>query len=435
MPSPDCIFVHAADLHLDSPFVGLSGRLGNAFGDLAVRASLESMGRLFALAREHDADFMVIAGDLYDGAKVGVRAKVAFLQEVRAAAAHGLRVLVALGNHDPVDETWYRDGELPENLHIFAPGDPETVSFLARSGRRVEVTGVSYRQRRETENLALRFPPADPASLSVAVLHANVGGDPNHDSYAPASLDDLTRLGYDYFALGHIHRQAVLAERPMVAYSGTLQGRSMKESELGSKGAILVRHSPTEELSAEFVELAAVRFERIEVEVPDGGETALVEAMAEKVTAAQGALGDLSGLVVRVTLTGSTDDFDFEPEFLEAAAQALRDRTEGLARPKVFIESLRSKVEGHLELSEVALRPDLAGLLAASALQAPPLQSDLAALAAGLRAGTLNTSTVKALREIASEGLLGQAELADVAARAYRLAIGPLVGTDARGAR
>ena len=435
MASPDCTFVHAADLHLDSPFIGLSGRLGSAFGELAVRASLESMGRLFALARESEADFMVIAGDLYDGAKVGVRAKVAFLDKVREAGAFGLKVLVALGNHDPVDEGWYRAGELPENLHIFAPGEPETVSFLTRSGRRVEVTGVSYRQRRETENLSLRFPAADPSVFSVAVLHANVGGNPNHDSYAPASLDDLTRLGYDYFALGHIHRQAVLAERPMVAYSGTLQGRSMKESELGPKGAMVVRHSPTLGLSAEFVELAAVRFERIEVEVPEGGETALVEAMAERVTGAQGELGDLSGLVVRVILTGSAEVSGAEPEFLEAAAQALRDRVEGLERPKVFVESLESKVEARLDLAEVSLRPDLAGLLAATALEAPPLQTDPAALAAGLRCRALNTPAVNALREIAAEGLLGRAELDDVAARACLLAIGPLVGSDARGAR
>ena len=433
--SPDCLFVHAADLHLDSPFIGLSGRLGSEFGELAVRASLESMGRLFALAREREADFMVVSGDLYDGAKVGVRAKVAFLDEVRKAGAYGLRVLVALGNHDPVDESWFRPGELPDNLHLFAPGDPEKVSFVTRSGRQVEVAGVSYRRRRETENLALRFPPADRAAFSVAVLHANVGGNPNHDSYAPASLDDLTRLGYDYFALGHIHRQAVLCERPMVVYSGTLQGRSMKESELGPKGAMLVRHSATDGLSADFVELATVRFERVEVEVPEGGETALVEAMADGVMGVQGALGDLSGLVVRVTLTGSASDFDPEPEFLEEAARALRDRVEGLERPRVFVESLESKVEGRFDLAEVSNRPDLAGLLARMALEAPPLEVDLPTLAGGLRGRALNTAAVNALREIAAEGLLGPAKLAEVAERACRLAIGPLVGTEPKEGR
>ena len=435
MASPDCVFVHAADLHLDSPFIGLSGRLGSEFGELAVRASLESMGRLFALARERDADFMVIAGDLYDGSNVGVRAKVAFLDKVREAGSHGLRVLVALGNHDPVDEAWYRAGELPDNLHLFAPGDPEKVTFVTRAGRRVEVVGVSYRRRRETENLALRFPPADPAAFSVAVLHANVGGNPNHDSYAPASLDDLTRLGYDYFALGHIHRQAVLSQRPMVVYSGTLQGRSMKESELGSKGAMVVSHSPTEGLSADFVELAAVRFERIEVEVPEGGETALVDAMAERVMALQEGLGDIAGLVVRVTLTGRASDLETGPEFLEELARALRDRVEGLRRPRVFVESLESKVETLFDLGEVSRRPDLAGLLARTALEAPPLNADLVALAEDLRVRALNTVARKALGEIADEGLIGPAKLAEVYQEALHLAIGPLVGADAKEGR
>src|SRR4051812_18096121 len=98
-------FLHAADLHLDTPFSGVhrvDARLAATLRD----ATTQAFENLVAAALERSVAFVVIAGDVYDGAERGVRAQLAFRDGLDRLARAGIQSFVVHGNHDPVEEGW-----------------------------------------------------------------------------------------------------------------------------------------------------------------------------------------------------------------------------------------------------------------------------------------------------------------------------------------
>jgi DNA repair protein SbcD/Mre11 len=257
-------FLHAADLHLDSPFKGL----GQDDPVLAARlrdASLEAFERLVTCAIRERCQFVVVSGDIYDGLDRGVRAQL----HLRAAAQRlrdaGIRLFLLHGNHDPVDEGYAAVRQWPANTHLFAGDEAETVAFDTDAGR-VTVTGRSYPRKRVPEDLAAGYPAPDGDGLHVAMLHTQVvtSGDLRNE-YSPCHLGALVRTGFHYWALGHIHEQKVLHDRaPVVAYPGNLQGRHF--GECGPRGALLVE-GPPDALTVRPVSLATVTFHRVPCDV------------------------------------------------------------------------------------------------------------------------------------------------------------------------
>jgi len=301
---PDFRFVHAGDLHLDTPFDGLS-RLG---GDLPARlrdASLQAFDNLVADTLRVQADALVLAGDLYDGPDRGLRAQLRLREGFARLTQAGVQVFLVHGNHDPVEEGWSAIRDWPAGVHVFATEAVESAP-VTRDGREIaRVHGISYARRDTTDNLAARFPATSDASFSIGLLHANVGNNPAHARYAPCELKDLTGGGMDYWALGHIHAAQVLSQGPVHAvYSGVLQGRSPKPSEQGTKGAYLVEVTDGRVARLEFRPLDVVRFERLSLDVAqiaDAGQLqdALQTAAADAAEAADG-----RDLILRAELTG-----------------------------------------------------------------------------------------------------------------------------------
>jgi DNA repair exonuclease SbcCD nuclease subunit len=300
-------FVHAADLHLDTPFQGL-GRVDDALAGRLRDASLDAFDRLVALTRERGAAFLVLSGDVYDGAERGLRAQLRFREGLARLSADGIPTFVIHGNHDPLDG-WsaIRAGGWPEHVTVFGSGEVGAVPVERDGVRIATVYGISYPTREVRENLALRFRREDAPGLHVALLHGTVddagGGD--HGTYSPCTLEDLRAAGMDYWALGHIHRRAVLHEGgPWVVYPGNLQGRSLKPSEQGAKGATVVEVEDGRIVRAGFVACDRVRFRAVEVPV---------DALADAAALADAMVGRLERLadeedgcelLVRVRLTG-----------------------------------------------------------------------------------------------------------------------------------
>src|SRR6266404_1292511 len=264
MPGPEFRFVHAADLHLDTPFASI-GRVAPEIADRLRDASLEAYDALVGMAIEREAAFVVIAGDTYDSADRGVRAQLRFLRGVERLGERGIPVFAAHGNHDPLDG-WSAVRRAPDNLVVFGAEAVEAHP-VARGGETLaQVYGISYGTRDVTENLALRFHRGDAPGLHIGVLHCNVGSQPDYAAYSPCSVADLTAAGMDYWALGHIHQYLRLAEGgPWIVYPGSLQAG--KSNEVGPKGAVVVDAAGGAVESVEFVELDRVRFERIEVDI------------------------------------------------------------------------------------------------------------------------------------------------------------------------
>lgn len=296
-------FIHAADLHLDTPFAGMSG-LPDRLRRHLQESTFAALGDLVDLSISSEVDFVVVSGDVYDASESSLRAQLRLQEAWNRLACANIPVYVIHGNHDPLSSSRLRLS-LPRNVTVFGGSRPESVTAVRRTdGQPVAVvSGISYPTAAVTENTALLF-RRDPASplYHIALLHANVDGQEGHDAYSPCSLKDLRASGYDYWALGHIHKRQILSESPWVVYPGNLQGRSLKET--GSKGCYLVEVDDNGETRLHFRELDHVRWAELSIPI---GELTTEEAWKERVEERlEEVRGDLSGKtgIVRFTFTG-----------------------------------------------------------------------------------------------------------------------------------
>ncbi len=293
-------FVHAADLHLDSPFTGLRAAAPENVADALYSATFDAYRNLVDLCIDEGVDALLVAGDIYDGADRSLRAQRRFVEGLQRLHEAGIGSFVCHGNHDPLDG-WEARLAYPPSARRFE-AEFEAVPLIEDDPGRAVVYGISYPQREVTENLALRLGPVDPGPFSIGLLHANVGGDPNHGPYAPCSLEDLASTGLDYWALGHVHTRRVLSERkPVVVYPGNPQGRHPNET--GPRGAYLVEVDDARNVRLHFRPTDVVRWTRPQVDI-SSMETAqaLLEALHELMEDAVQAAGH--PVVARVALTG-----------------------------------------------------------------------------------------------------------------------------------
>jgi len=257
-------FVHTADLHLDSPFVGLA-TVSPELARLLRNATFQAFDRVVDLAIEERARFLLVAGDVYDGADRSLRAQLRFRDSLARAADHGIASYVAHGNHDPLSG-WEADLTMPGLVHRFGGKEAEAVEVREGGETLARLYGISHAVRELKDNLADRFPRVASGPFAIGVLHANVGGNPDHDNYAPCTPADLLAVGLDYWALGHVHTRQVLKERaPAIVYPGNPQGLNWREQ--GARGCYLVRVDDGGEVHLTFAATDVVRWWRRQVDI------------------------------------------------------------------------------------------------------------------------------------------------------------------------
>ncbi len=273
--------LHLADVHLDTLFAGRSESLRQRLRE----ASREAFRRALRLAVDRRVDAILIAGDLFDGERLSFQTEGFLREELEELAPTGIPILYATGNHDPGDGlsggsriSW------PAHLTLFQGPEPRSVELRRGDSRVGTVTAAGHASSREERDLSALFPTPPVDGLPhVAMLHTQVvsaGGAAEHDSYAPSELARLRDSGYDYWALGHIHLRQELASLPGIQFPGNLQGRNPRES--GAKGAFLVEiAAPGSAPRVEFVELAPIRWETLDVE--DLDEAGSLGALVERV--------------------------------------------------------------------------------------------------------------------------------------------------------
>lgn len=230
-------FLHAADLHLDSPFRGMTD-VPSPIRNRVRESTFDALRQLILIAIRENADFVLISGDVYDLADRSLRAQIRFQQAMEELAEKRIPVYIAHGNHDPEDG---RRASLswPDKVHFFNSKEVETIPVTDRNGICLaHVHGISYPTSSVTANLAMQFNVKDPSVYNIGVLHANVDGDQGHDNYAPCGKTELIQSGMQYWALGHIHTRQVIHSEPHIVYPGNIQGRSVRET--GPKGCYIV---------------------------------------------------------------------------------------------------------------------------------------------------------------------------------------------------
>jgi DNA repair exonuclease SbcCD nuclease subunit len=292
-------FIHAADLHLDSPLLGLARKSS----DYAARiddASRRAFDNLISLAIDEDCRLMVIAGDVFDGQWRDYRTGQFFVDRMRRLREAGVRVVMIAGNHD-AENRFAGRLELSDNVTLLSAKRPETI-VLEDLG--VAVHGRSFPRRDVTENLALDYPRPISGLFNIGLLHTACTGRDGHAAYAPCTVDQLANHGYEYWALGHIHAREVLSQAPFIVFPGNLQGRSVRET--GAKGATLVTVEADAIAAVEHRPLDVVRWatETLDMSDADDREILLSSIRARVEDAYRAADG--RALAIRVRLSGES---------------------------------------------------------------------------------------------------------------------------------
>ena len=229
----DFKFIHAADIHLDSPLQGL-GRYEGAPAEYARGAGRVAFQNMVKEALQESVDFVLIAGDLYDGDWRDYNTGLFFVAQAARLREAGIKVFIVRGNHDAASQIT-RLLRLPDNVRDFSTEDPETV-LLDELG--VAVHGQGFPTPAFTEDISRRYPEPIQGYFNIGLLHTCVSGRAGHANYAPCDTGYLKNKGYDYWALGHVHRNEVISEDPWIVFPGNIQGRHIREE--GAKGCVFV---------------------------------------------------------------------------------------------------------------------------------------------------------------------------------------------------
>ena len=387
-------FLHAADLHLDTPFTGMRRVDASLVATLRDATTL-AFDNLVNAALEHSVAFVVIAGDIYDGPERGVRAQLAFRHGLDRLAQAGIPSFVVHGNHDPVEDGWSAVRKWPDGVTVFGSESVATVP-VERDGQRLAlIHGISYARRETKDNLALGFRRDQAECFQVGVLHCNAGAHADYAPYSPCSVDDLVRAGLDYWALGHVHVRQFLHEGgPWIAYPGNLQGLGPKPSELGAKGALLVDVDDGRVASVDFLPVDVVRFDAFDLDIAEFVDVAgLIDALVGAARERAATHGGRTA-VLRVSLTGrGAVHLDLRRSHVRDQVLVPVRTALASATPAVWLDAIDDRTRPELDVAALRGRGDFAADLIAtvdSLLATPAGRADLiASYVAGLPGGDL----------------------------------------------
>ena len=290
--------LHTADIHLDSPLRSLAMR-DEALKEKVQTATRTAFSRVVAAAIEEGVAALLISGDLFDGAERSAHTGAFLVSQLDFLRDAGIRVFCVKGNHDAENPV---TGGIPwpDNVHVFGA-----------AGGKVEleegvwIHGVSFSGRHAEDSLLPKFKAPEEGAVNIAMLHTSLSGAAEHDPYAPCSVEDLSDMGFDYWALGHVHKASIHSKDPWIVMPGTPQGRDIGES--GRKSATLItigdsgRIEEVREIPTSVVEFLDVEIDATGLEDDDSLRDLLRARMQE---AADG-LESESG-AVRVTISGET---------------------------------------------------------------------------------------------------------------------------------
>jgi DNA repair exonuclease SbcCD nuclease subunit len=369
-------FLHAADIHLDSPLRGLS-RYEGVPAERVRLATRDALENLVAAAIEEEVSFVVIAGDLYDGDWDDFGTGLYFCSAMGKLDRAGIPVYLLYGNHD-ADSVLTRKLPLPANVYRFGHRKPET---HFHPGAKVALHGRSYADRDPGENLAAGYPAPVPGHFNIGVLHTSLAGGHPHAPYSPCTPEELAAKGYGYWALGHVHEHSVVSAAPHIVFSGNIQGRSVREC--GPRGVVLVTVEDGHVVDTRHLAVDAVRWAMVEADISGArAEGDLHAALRAALRGAASSAGSGRPAMVRVVLTGRTG---LHPQLVQRRT-ALREDVRAIAvslSDQLWLEKVSLATDGppapgemagaglddlgallELGLHDTELRDELAGELA-----------------------------------------------------------------------
>ena len=327
-------FVHTADLHLDSPLRSLALKNPD-LADLVRGATRKALETIVDLCLAEEVDALLVAGDLYDGSQTSMNTALYLAGELRRLDEAGIRVFLIRGNHDS-QSTIKKELTLPPNVHLFSGRVRPVLAKTLDNGREVHIHGVGFDNPHAPDSLLSSFHAPIADAVNIGMLHTSLAGAPGHDPYAPCSVAELVRHGFDYWALGHVHQRQVHSERPLIVMPGMPQGRDINEA--GAKTVTLVTVADDGRFSADERSIGHAVFERLTIDLSSLEEWSQMIAVAAQTIASIRQATVAQQLILRLHLVGMTSlswKLRRDPEFLLAEMSNL-----AAAHPGCWIEKV-----------------------------------------------------------------------------------------------
>ncbi len=331
-------FLHASDIHLDSPLLKLDHYEGAPVEALrqATRRALENLVEL-AIAKH--VDFVLITGDLYDGDWKDYNTGLYFVSQMSKLREAGIPAYIITGNHDAASKTT-KTLRLPDGIHLFPTDRPDTVC-LDDVG--VAIHGQGFFKPVVKKDLSSSYPQAVSGCFNIGMLHTCATGREGHEPYAPCTIDGLRSKGYDYWALGHIHKHEVLQEDPLIIFPGNIQGRSIRET--GPKGCMVVDVDDRGYAIADFHSLDVIRWLLCKIDVThtsDGYD--VVDSACQHLEEFLENNEDLP-LVARVEISGASPAHELLAADPERWTNEIRSSAVDFSGGRIWIEKVRLKTK------------------------------------------------------------------------------------------
>ena len=374
-------FIHSADIHLDSPLRSLALR-DPALADLIGNATRRAFVRIIDICLEEQVDALVLAGDLYDGDQTSMKTARFFAAQLRRLHDAGVRVFIIRGNHDALSRIT-KELTLPETVKVFG-GRAEAIEIERPPGSvPIAIHGLSFAQPHAPESLVGKYKPPINGAVNIGMLHTSLAGAPGHDPYAPCSVADLQATGFDYWALGHVHKRSVATGKCSVVMPGMPQGRDINEA--GPKSVTLVTVADDRSILIEERVTSIAQFERVTLDATDIDEWRDLISAFDAVIGRERVNTVTEHLVARVNVTGPTPlawrlraDLDLFKSELDDRASAVGD---------CWIEKVDISCDPAGELSAAPDNPivELRRLISDEIITSGAFEAEIAAIAEELR--------------------------------------------------
>ena len=252
-------FVHIADMHFDSPFVNLSDKGG--LGDLRRLEQRKVFKKVIQYINENNIKYLFISGDLYEQ-KYIKKSTIEYINNLFKEIP-GTRIFISPGNHDPYTKnSYYNKFYWNENVKIFT----SKIEKIECEDANIYGYGFDdfYCKNCGIENINLD----DKNKLNILVIHGTLdGGTIENNEYNPLSSKILKEKGFDYVALGHIHKLDYNQEENQnIVYPGSTA--SLGFDELGEHGMI-VGNIEKEKINLEFIPLDETEFKLFDLDVTE----------------------------------------------------------------------------------------------------------------------------------------------------------------------
>lgn len=290
--------LHTADLHLDSPLKSLALKDERLREQVQI-ATRTTLNRLVQYCIDESVSALIIAGDLFDGKERSAKTAAFLISALERLREAEVPVFYVKGNHDaenPVAGAF----ELPGNVHVF-DGRGGKVQLAEED---IWIHGVSFRDKHAPESLLPKYGPPVAGAVNIGLMHTSLSGASGHDPYAPCTVRQLTGHGFDYWALGHVHKREVYSSEPWIVMPGIPQGRDI--GEFGPKSATLLKIEGAS-IEIEEVPVAPVEFRVSRCDVSDVADDEDLRKCIQTHLRGEAVATNSDAAILRLCLVGQTE--------------------------------------------------------------------------------------------------------------------------------